>query len=369
MFDLLQQLFNEPEIKAKLKAVRDLVDMTPDGFLAVIVFLLIFIGRKMVSASPEWRKNGLRIGVAVFLLVIGYQWWRAEVFGKEQLPLAALKAFNAGGMVLAGVWIVLPILSFVLTHLRLALAAFFGYAGYDLIRTNDFSAEHLTEVAVWSVVTTTVVLFIAWLVDPIWDYIHAMLPRPKPRPNGEEQPAATENEASRPRRRREEPHLLPTAAPPPIDVVSAQVDVVSTSLELIPQTEVSLTEQQRRRGRIRLQVEMAYVMATPQLGSRLPRESFNQLLGRYLADHLPIEDVEENSRQLLLILQEQQKQVPGTQSAAALTAPTSAPTTFLLEELLRRVLDEQKQGGSDHPSNSHAGKHHGATPNDQILHN
>jgi hypothetical protein len=341
MFDLLQQLFSEPEFKAKLKALRDLVDMTPDGFLAIIVCFLIFIGRKMVFASAEWRKNGLRAGIAVFLVVLGYEWWRAEVFGKEQLPLAALKAFNVGGLVLAGTWIVLPILSFVLSHFRLALAAFLGYAGYDLVTGGDFAVERFPDIALRGLVAVALVLLVAWIVHPIWDYIHALLPRPKRRTVEEEDriaAPAVETTASH--------RELPPTPPPP-------VNVVNTPLEVVPQTEVPPTESQRRRDRIRLQVEMAYVMATPQLGSRLPREAFSELLQRYLGDHLPVEDIEENSRQLLQILQEQQK--PGQTPQ-----PTAPPSALLLEELLRRLVDEQKP--------HHAGNHHSA-PSGQILHN
>jgi hypothetical protein len=100
-------------------------------------------------------------------------------------------------------------------------------------------------------------------------------------------------------------------------------------------------------------------MATPHLGSRLPRQTFNELLDRYLGDQQPLEAVEDNSRQLLLFLQEHQQQAQATAAPAAapptLTnvavlasapAPATSPAVTVLEELLRRILEEQQRAAA-----------------------
>lgn len=349
-----------PELNKLVEKVIDFVwanSIAQQAVMAVLVAGLIYIGRKVAAASPQVRKNCLRLSIAIFLLVFGYEYFfhiGAETFtAREYLPVTFLKSFNAGGLVLGVTWIVLPVLSFVLNHFRLALASFLCYAGYAVYNTADFTDINYADHAVHASIVVAVTLVVAWIVHPIWDYIHDLLPKPKPR---EER-----TEEERPRRPELAPQPVaaavplpaPLPSPPPVPAPAPPPDVLVPQLELVSGP---ATDESRRRDRIRLQIEMAYIMAAPQLGMRLPREAFNDLLSRYLGEHLPIEDVEENSRQLMLILQEHQKQAQSAAPAAppALTsvavlaptpAPAVAPTAAALEVLLRRILEEQRQVG------------------------
>jgi hypothetical protein len=386
MYDLWLQLFDETDWKSKARALFDFVDKEMHPVIGtVVVLILIFVGSKVVWASPKVRRTGLRLSLVTFLLFLGFEWYRADTLSKTELAEVALKAFNYAGFVLAVTWILLPVVSFVLEHMRLALAAFLGYGGYAIVTADNFSSDQLPDIGLRALVAVALTLIVAWIVHPIWDYIHDMLPRPKRRPKREDDEGYEDTEEEQPAeregmpRRREADESRPSEPAPvegavltarfPMPRVTASVDVV-TELEIVSAPQ---TEDQRRRDRIRLQVEMAYVMATPQLGARLPREAFNELLTRYLGDHLPLEAVEENSRQLLLILQEQQKQsspsVPPTSvtSVAVVTPPAAStgPATAALEELLRRVLEEQQrvtvidgQSRFSHPdSATHAAQH------------
>src|SRR5262249_33826720 len=79
------------------------------------------------------------------------------------------------------------------------------------------------------------------------------------------------------------------------------------------------SEEQRRHDRARLKIEVLYVLGLPEIESRIPRSLFNDLVARYLGDHLPAKDVEDNSSQLeLLLLQQQRNAVGATLNPAAL---------------------------------------------------
>jgi len=365
MLDLVQLLLTNADWNAKSRALLDYVNTSHPAFVAVAVIVLIVVGSKVVSASPGVRRGGLRLGLVTFLLFLGYEWYRAETFGKGDLPAAALTAFNAGGFVLAATWIVLPVVAFVYEHLRLALAAFLGYSVYALVTAENFSSEQLPDIGLRALVAVALTLVVAWIVHPIWDYIAALLPRPKRRPDREDA-ADDEAERRRGRHRRhpraEGPAEEPVAVAPPAEVAPAPpaalpvpAEVVTAELEVVAALPA---DDQRRRDRIRLQVEMAYVMATPHLGGRLPRQTFNELLDRYLGDHQPLEAVEDNSRQLLLFLQEHQQQAatpptpapapPTLTNVAVLASAPVQPAAALpsvaaaaLEELLRRLIEEQ----------------------------
>lgn len=402
MFDQIQQMFINQELSSRAQTLVNAYKEHP-AILSVAVVILIFIGSKVVALSPNTRKAGLRLGLFAFAVFFGYEWFQGDRSSDATAPVAALKAFNVGGFVLAATWIVLPVVSFVYTHLRLALAAFLGYIGYAVYKSEDLASvqAEFSSILLEALIAVAITLIVAWIVHPIWDYIRDLLPRPKPRPAREKDQEEPEEEEAqeRPRRRgRAEAHVAepppapvpvpvpapvvvaplppPVLAPVPVPVhmampmpvAPAPMDIIATDLELVSAPQ---TDEQRRRDRIRLQVEMAYVMSTPHLGTRLPREAFNELLQRYMGDHLPLEDVEENSRQLMIILQEHQKQtqaVPAPAPAPSLTSlavlapppapqyaiPAPAPQTMAvpaaaavaIEELLRRILEEQRRTAS-----------------------
>src|SRR5207244_4119347 len=86
-------------------------------------------------------------------------------------------------------------------------------------------------------------------------------------------------------------------------------------------------EAQRRRDQARMQVELAYLRAAPEISARFARAMFDDFVQRYLGDQLPPEDVEANGRQLLAILHQHRPPVPEPQR----------PLT--LEDLARWLLD------------------------------
>jgi len=317
MFDL-SDLFGNPDWSGKAKALLASLDTADPRFLLAVVAVFVFIGSKVVSSQPGLRRLGLRLGAATFLLYLGYAWYNGATFDGKELPGHLMRAANAGGLVLSLTWIIFPVLNFLYSHLRLALAAFLGYCGYAIVTTDNFTTEQLPDIAVRGLLAMALALVVAWIVHPIWDYFRDMLPRPKPRPVEEEETADPVAEERPERPRRERKATAPTVIETGLEVVSSQFSVMSP-LE---------GEHQRRRDRARLQVEMLYVLAAPQIGACLPRAVFDEFLTRYLGDHLPPADVEENSRQLVLVLQQHQKQTQ------------TAPTTF--EDLARRLLGDQQ---------------------------
>jgi hypothetical protein len=143
-----------------------------------------------------------------------------------------------------------------------------------------------------------VVLVIAWIVQPIWDFFRDLLPRPAVKAEG---PATVPAAAPQPaplirsgRRKRRHPILAAVAtAGPGIDRREIE-QFVSDQLEA-----------QRRRDRARLRVEVLYALAQPELEPRMPRLIFDDMLQRHLNDQLPAESVEQNSRQLETFLLQQ----------------------------------------------------------------
>lgn len=329
MLDWLD-FFNNPDWNGKLRALLASLDTADPRFLGVIVAIALFVGSKVVSGQPSLRRLGLRFGAGTFLAYLGYAYASGMSFESAELPGLALRAFNAGGIVLGFTWIVLPVLNFLLTHLRVAIAAFLGYGAYALWNADNFSAEHLQEIGLRGLIAVALALVVAWILQPIGDYIRSMLPQPKapPKEDGDPEP--------KPRwrgRRRRAPETMPAETPAPAapaiaTVLASQLEILSSQLEQIAPQSV---DGQRRRDRVRLQVEMHYVLAVPHLGGRLTREVFDEFVNRYLGDHLPPEVVEENSKQLLAILHERQRQ--------AHDAPAAS-----VEELARRLLDAPKHG-------------------------
>ena len=102
------------------------------------------------------------------------------------MPGIALRAANAGGLVLAVTWTLLPIITFVYGHLHLALAAFIGYTGYALLTAEEFNADQLPEIALRGLIAVGLVLLVAWILHPIWDFFKDLLPRPRSKEETEE---------------------------------------------------------------------------------------------------------------------------------------------------------------------------------------
>jgi hypothetical protein len=123
---------------------------------------------------------------------------------------------------------------------------------------------------------------VAWIVDPIWSALTR--------------------------------HLFPARAniEKPIGdtapIIPARTTMLAPGPTLLGRIDDG-QESQRRRDRVRMQLELAYLQAMPSISAWLPRHLFDDFLRRHLADTLSPEDVEENSRQLLLVIQRHQEQV------------------------------------------------------------
>lgn len=319
--------FINAELSGKVRTVISSLDATDPWLLAVPIFVAVFLGSKMVGGQPHLRRLGLRLGVAVFLVYGGYRFYQAGGFSARM----AIEAVNAGGFVLAVTWTLLPIITFVYAHLRLALAAFIGYTGYALATATEFSQDQLSGIALRGLVAVGLALLVAWILHPIWDFFRDLLPRPSRQSgaNGEEEELpARLGRRSRRRRgletRKIEPEITIRPAPmPPVPAPPTPVTVPP------PNPSAEQVEMQRRRDRTRLQIELAYVLALPRIGERFARATFDDFVQRFLGDHLPLEDVEANGRQLLEILQEHQRQA---QEQAVTPAPPSDAVIAMVRE-------------------------------------
>ncbi len=251
-------------------------------FFGLVVGVLVFLGSRVVSGHSRIQSWGLRLAVSAFLLYGGYLWLAGTLDNGEAWWRHALRCGGVAGIVLAVSWIVLPILCFVHRRLRLGLAAFLGYGGYVALSAEEFSLDHAQVAALHGLAAAGLALVVAWIVDPFWVAVTGNL-------------FAKSTDAKT-------PATTPVAEP----ATPARPALVSPALignlDLDP-------EAQRRRDRARMQLELAYLEAMPGIASWMPRPLFDDFLRRHLADQLPPGDVEENARQLLLVLQRHQEHV------------------------------------------------------------
>lgn len=313
MWDLLNQM----DVQSKAKSLLASIDTADPRFLAALVAILIYLGSKIVSGQPGLRALGLRLGVATFLLYGGYAYYFAATPENESLGWLALRAANVGGAVLAVTWITLPIMSFILSHFRIALAAFLGYGGYAIITAESFDTEQLPGIALRGLVVVALTLLVAWIVQPVLEFFRDLLPRPAAK--DDDKSSGFQRKLRRARRER-------TMMRQPADTVKTDlVDPVELADSMLQ------AEAQRRRDKARLGIELAYAMAMPDIAARLPRPAFDELLHRFLGDQVADDDIEENLAQLQLILQQHHK-------------PARPEPEFTdLEELGRWFLEEQSR--------------------------
>lgn len=352
-WDVLKSL----DLPGKLKPLLDSIESTDPRFVALLIIVLVYIGSKVVSGQPGLRTLGMRLAAVAALLFGGYAYYESRKVEAPDYLTITLKTFNAGGVVLALTWITLPVLNFVYNHLRLALAAFLGYSVYALVSSGTFELDSLPWIGARALIAVALTLVVAWILHPIWDFIKELLPKPATKPAPASEPvvvaSAVVSQAS------------PAAPAPVLPPAPALVSMPAPVVTAVQPPEPGLVrwqprpagdetppapETQRRRDKIRLKIELAYAMALPTISHRLPRPVFDDFVRRYLSDHLPPEDVEENGRQLEMLLQQhQQNEAEGVQP---------------LEDLLRRLLDEQKRTQLmtlDHPSH-HGTEGHGTKP-------
>ncbi|GIW81433.1 MAG: hypothetical protein KatS3mg105_3240 [Gemmatales bacterium] len=331
VFESIRQI----DMQAVTRQAMDSIEQGDPRFLAVVIAILVFIGSKMVSGQPGLKRLGLRLGAAIALIYGGYLYFYLGAAQAESPWFLALRSLNAGGGVLAFTWIVLPVLNFVFNHLRLALAAFLGYTGYEIVLAGGFDQEQFPNIALRGLGAVALTLIVAWIVHPIWDYLRGILPEPR-RNNEETQSQRSERfrrALRRARRQRARRHDRDVPTRLSTSPSSAEEDDLDDEWLTVRSASSEALEERRRREKARFKLELFYLSVSPDIGHRFTRAMFDDFLNRYMGDHLPVEDVEDNARQLYTILQQQQQQC--RQAAGA--------TTGSLEELGRWFLEEQRR--------------------------
>lgn len=312
LLDLIRQI----DLPAAVNTASELVQKIDPYFIAVIVLFLVLLGSRMVAGQSKLQSLGLRLAAAAFLIYCGWGFYQVGSFDSEHWPGIALRGANAAGTVLAMTWIVLPILAFLYEHIRLALSAFLGWSGYEIYRggTIHLSWEQLRDIALRAALIMLLALIVAWILSPIIELVKSFLPKPPKKKKDEEETDKgeedeEEDEAERKPRRekhrrrrrvviveRREPEAT---VPPPQSVAQVTVNTVAET----PVARLS-DESHRRRELVRMRAELSYLMAARDLGSRFTREMFDDFRHRYLGDHLPAEEVEQNGRQFQELLQQ-----------------------------------------------------------------
>ncbi|MGE3808291.1 MAG: hypothetical protein AB7K24_26825, partial [Gemmataceae bacterium] len=323
-----------------------LIENGDPRILAGIRAIVVFVGSKMVAWQPGLRSLGLRAAVAMFLAYGGYLYfYRAE--GETNVWIT-LKAANAAGGVLSLTWIVFPILNFICSHIRLALAAFLGYCVYAAITTENFNTDMLPRIALEALIPVALTLVVAWIVHPIWDYVRALLPEPAQKKLDEHRSKGFRKALHKARKERAERRRVVEEYEDETEEAELprEAEIGPLELERVSRVQIDL---QRRRDKARLQVELFYLSASADIGTRIDRNMFQDLLHRYLGDHVPVEDVEQNAQQLQLLLQQHQLMA------------RDLPASPSLEDLTRKLIEEQQRalGLERHPQgNGSNGSHH-----------
>jgi hypothetical protein len=295
-------VFQHVELSGFAHKLMDFVDTADPCFIALVLGVLTLLGSKMASGSPALISWGLRLGVAAFLLYVGYAYVSLGGLTTEQLPGVGVRAAVAAGLVVAPTWIVLPLLGFVFGRLRLALAALLGYAAYECVASGAPDIEDLSGLALRAAAASGLVLVVAWILQPVLDVLAAALPSRRPTPQ-------------------------------PLPVTPPQPPTPPAELPAEPSSRAGRSHRQadsQRRRRARLKAELCYALHEPLLGDRFPRETFEDFLDRYLGDQNSPEDVEECGRELEILLREHA-------GAVQIVEPIN------LTELTRWLLDEQQR--------------------------
>lgn len=286
MQELLQRL-HRIDFHNAIQTFLSLVDDAPLWFLGLVVGILVILGTRMVAGQPGVQSWGLRLAASAFLAHAGYLWFSGKADTGQSLSELAMRSGCVAGLVLAVAWIVLPILSFAQRRFRFTFAVFLGYGAYAAWTRENFSSEHLPQIAVHSLIAAGFALIVAWILDPFWCALSRYLFPVRPQA--------------------ETPQVMET----PVESVKRTVrpTMLVPGTPLLAALEPVASEGQRRRDKARMQLELAYLQAMPGISGWLPRPMFDDFLKRHLADHLSPEEAEENARQLLGVLQQHQEKV------------------------------------------------------------
>lgn len=318
-------LLREIDLSGNALRLWEFVESIDPCFGGLVVIVLICLGHKMAVGKRSFYVLGIRLGVFGFLVNATYVIIRNG--GTEGLawPTLISRSGLLAGAVVAATWITLPIVVFVYWYFRFGLTAFVVYGGYGLITAEAIDRETLPGIAWRGLFVAGLAMIVAWIVQPLWDIL---MPRRKvepPAPKAAAEPAAetkkeeaksddTQDKDEDRRERRRWRRLMLMVTKPASQLSFFQPD-----------------DSRRRRDKARLTAELSYVMAMPEIELHFPRDMFESWVNRYLGDHLPAEEVEENSLHLQMIIAKQQKRQQG--SAGGMN----------LEDLHLWYADEQKR--------------------------
>ncbi len=269
---------------------RDLLaflKMADPVFVGVLLGLTTLLGLKMVSRYRSLRTWGLCIAFATLIICVGESWWEDGYIKTKELGSVFWRGLVTAGLVLAPLWIVFPILVFLYNHLRLAVTAFLAYVAY-VWTAGNLDLNNLFAVAVGGGITAGLALVVAWIVQPMTDFLQKYLlvgPTRKIQrwhKKIADQKAIVEEKAAQPEPKK------PEKAPQPETPPDSQDDEVS--------------EADQRRAKARMKAELCYNLYELAIGTVFPRSMFEEFVTRYLGDHHDPDRVEQNVVELESII-------------------------------------------------------------------
>lgn len=296
----LPELLQDIDLAALARKPLALLDTSDPCFLLVVLGLLTFLGSRMASGHPYLLTWGVRLGLAAFLGNLAYVYLSQGGMERLQWPQLVVRSLVAAGLVVAPLWTIVPVLAFVYQRIRLALATFLIYSGYACFTAERLDAEALQLIALRGVLMTALVLLVAWILQPVTDFIGKHL---FPRANSQPEIPPTTEPGTAPTRKPDHRYLC----------------------------EMQRQAESQRRGRARLRAELCYTLHETALGDRFPRYLFEDFLDRYLHDGLPVEQVEENLRELESVIQ---------QYAGTTSQPPAVVEPIAITDLTRWLLEE-----------------------------
>jgi hypothetical protein len=170
------ELLNSVDLVSVGAELRTLIEGGDPLFLTILLGMVNLLGWKMASPYPALRSWGLRLAAAAFLLHAGYAAYQLGGLEQKDLPPTALRSLLAANLVLAPLWILLPILAFVYAHLRLVLAAFLLYGGYACFQADVLDGPTLGTIALRALAAAGLALVAAWILQPVLDFVRAQFP-------------------------------------------------------------------------------------------------------------------------------------------------------------------------------------------------
>lgn len=178
----VSELLHNVDLAAAGKELLTLIDAVDPYLIAVFLGGLVLLGSRMAAPFPRLRSWGLRLAVAVFLVHLGYVHFSHGI-GSGDLPRTLVRSANVAGLVLAPLWLVLPVVLFVYRRIRLALAAFLIYVGYACLASGKVEAGQLPQFALQGLIAAGLAVVVAWILQPVTDFIsqHLLARLKKPR--------------------------------------------------------------------------------------------------------------------------------------------------------------------------------------------